>query len=136
MAAKPQSALDAAALTELERRIVERLVSELRDELGKDLRAVWLYGSRARGDAILDHADVDRKSDVDLMVLAEGGRARHGQKAFDLAYAIAKAEGDSPVWYSVFVADPDWLRGRRQIRSFFVQEVDRDKIVLAGSALA
>jgi hypothetical protein len=27
------------------------------------------------------------------------------------------------------------LRDRRRIRSFFIQEVDRDKIVLAGSAL-
>ena len=47
----------------------------------------------------------------------------------------ADAERDSPVYYSVQVRDADWLADRRQIRSFFVQEVDRDKIVLAGSDL-
>ena len=33
------------------------------------------------------------------------------------------------------VYDPQWLRGRREIESFFIGEVDRDKIVLAGNAL-
>lgn len=32
------------------------------------------------------------------------------------------------------VFDPEWLHYRREIESFFIQEVDRDK-VLAGSAL-
>lgn len=34
---------------------------------------------------------------------------------------------------SLVVWDPEWLAHRRDIRSFFVQEVDRDKIVLHGS---
>jgi hypothetical protein len=49
--------------------------------------------------------------------------------------AAALAEGECPFTYSVHVYDPEWLRGRRKIESFFIQEVDRDKIVLAGSAL-
>jgi hypothetical protein len=53
----------------------------------------------------------------------------------ELAHRIAVEAGDSPVWYSVSVFDPEWLRGRRDIKSFFIQNVDRDKLVLAGSDL-
>jgi predicted nucleotidyltransferase len=129
MAAQLESALDAAALSDVERRTLQRLVSVLRSELGEDLHAVWLYGSRARGER--PHAE----SDVDLMVIADGGESRYGFRAHKLAHEVAGAEGSSPAWYSVYVYDPEWLRGRREIRSFFIQEVDRDKIVLFGSGL-
>lgn len=129
MATRLDTALAAASLTDLDRRVVERLVERLRDELGDDLRAVWLYGSRARGEAPRP------ESDVDVLVIADGGDGRYGLKAHNLTHEAAEAEGASPVWYSVYVHDPDWLRGRREIRSFFIQEVDRDKIVLYGSGL-
>ncbi len=45
------------------------------------------------------------------------------------------AEGDSPPYYSLRMIDADWLRDRRRIRSFFFQEVDPDKLVLAGNDL-
>ena len=121
--------LASATLSDPERRTVQRFVAMLRDALGDDLRAVWLYGSRARGET--PHPE----SDVDLLVIADGGWSRYEAKAIDLAYEAAEAEGDSPAWYSVFVHDLNWLRGRREIESFFIQEVDRDKIVLHGSAL-
>jgi predicted nucleotidyltransferase len=120
--------LNAAQLSESERRVVERFASSLNDALGDDLRALWLYGSRARRTA---HSE----SDVDLLVIAEGGRNRYGRTAGDLSEGIALAEGESPFNYSVHVHDPEWLQDRREIESFFIQEVDRDKIVLAGSAL-
>ncbi|HEX5592100.1 MAG TPA: nucleotidyltransferase domain-containing protein [Solirubrobacterales bacterium] len=120
--------LAAAQLTRSERRAVERFASRLDDELGADLRGLWLYGSRARGAA---HPE----SDVDLLVIAEGGRDRYGRLAGDLSEEVAIAEGESPFNYSVHVHDPEWLQRRREIESFFIQEVDRDKIVLAGSAL-
>lgn len=121
--------LNPAQLTESERRAIERFASRLNEELGGDLRGLWLYGSRARGTA---HPE----SDVDLLVIAEGGRDRYGRIAGDLSEEIAIAEGESPFNYSVHVRDPEWLRDRRAIESFFIQEVDRDKIVLAGSGLA
>jgi predicted nucleotidyltransferase len=117
-----------ARLSESERRTIEHFASLLRDELGDDLRALWLYGSRARGEA---HPG----SDVDLLVIADGGRNRYRRIAGDLSEAAAIAEGESPFSFSVHTHDLQWLRGRRSIDSFFIQEVDRDKIVLAGGEL-
>lgn len=129
MSAEQDERLVGASLSDVERRVVWRFVARLRDELGPDLGAVWLYGSRARGEA------PRAESDVDLMVIADGGWSRHEARAIKLLSEAAEAESDSPAWYSVFVHDLDWLRGRRDIQSFFVKEVDRDKVILAGSAL-
>lgn len=120
--------LNAAQLTENERQTVEHFASRLGNALGGDLRALWLYGSRARGSA---HPE----SDIDLLVIADGGQDRYGRLAGDLSEEAAIAAGESPFDYSVHVHDPEWLQSRREIESFFIQEVDRDKIVLAGSAL-
>jgi predicted nucleotidyltransferase len=137
MTARLDDPLAKAALSERERRVVARLVDRLPSELGDDLLAVWLYGSRARGEANIEETDPDLKSDVDLMVIVDPSRDA-GELSWALTPLIieaAEAEGDSPVWYSVLVYDADRLRDRRRIRSFFIQEVDRDKVVLAGSAL-
>jgi predicted nucleotidyltransferase len=120
--------LAAAHLTESEVRTIERFASRLQDELGEMLHALWLYGSRARGEA---HAD----SDIDLLVVVDGGRDRYRRIAGDLGEAAAIAEGESPFSFSVHTHDLQWLQGRRKIDSFFIEEVDRDKIVLAGSEL-
>jgi predicted nucleotidyltransferase len=126
MVTQPSDAMVTASLADNERRVIERLVGLLRDELGSDLHAIWLYGSRARGEA--PRSD----SDIDLLVLADGSPWRTNMKAIELLHPIALAEGVSPVWFSFFVETPEWLRGRREIRSFFIAEVDRDKIVLYG----
>lgn len=138
MSTQLDDALANATLSDVERRVVERLVTRLREELGDDLRAIWLYGSRARGDADPSESDPDRRSDVDLMVVVDPRRdaGSVSWEAIPLLNEAADAEGDSPVWYSVLVYDTERLRDRREIRSFFFQEVDRDKIVLAGSTLA
>jgi predicted nucleotidyltransferase len=49
---------------------VTRLVAQLHEELSDDFLAVWLYGSRARGEASLEEADPDRMSDAALLVVA------------------------------------------------------------------
>lgn len=121
--------LAGATLSEAERNTVRRFAALMGDALGDDLRGLWLYGSRARGETPRDD------SDVDLLVIAEGDRQRRRRLAMDLSEAAALAEGESPFTYSVHVHDEEWLRGRREIESFFIGEVDRDKIVLAGSAL-
>jgi len=129
MATKLDDRLAAATLSEAERNTVLRFVALMDDALGDDLHGLWLYGSRARGE--ITHED----SDVDLLVIAEGDRERRRRLAMDLSEAAALAEDESPFTYSVHIHDEEWLRGRREIESFFIREVDRDKIVLAGSAL-
>lgn len=137
MAAQIDEALATAALNETERRVVERIVGRLREEIGPDLLAVWLYGSRARGEADPSETDPDLRSDVDLLAIVSESRDAGKLKwwAQPMVEAEADAEGDSPVYFSLRVFDADWLRGRRQIDSFFIQEVDRDKLVLAGGNL-
>ncbi|HEX5307483.1 MAG TPA: nucleotidyltransferase domain-containing protein [Solirubrobacteraceae bacterium] len=122
-------ALAPASLSSTERRVVGRLVERLQEELGPNLHAIWLYGSRARAET--PHAE----SDIDLMVIASGSTWNNGVRAIKLTQEVADAQGVSPVWYSTQVVDPDWIVGRREIHSFFIQEVDRDKIVLYGDRL-
>lgn len=129
MATKLNDRLAGTTLSEVERNTVQRFVALMDEALGDDLCALWLYGSRARGET--PHPD----SDVDLLVISAGDRDRHQRLAMDLSEEVALAENESPFTYSVHLYDPEWLRGRREIESFFIQEVDRDKIVLAGSAL-
>lgn len=137
MVSQLPDALAKAALNPTERRAVERIVALLRDELGGDLLAVWLYGSRARGDADPNETHYDRRSDIDMMAIVGPGRDADafGWDFTPKLIEVVEAEGDSPPYYSLRIYGVDWLRDRRRIRSFFFQEVDRDKLVLAGSAL-
>ncbi len=137
MIAQLDNALSGASLSERERRVLKRLLTALRNQLGEELLAVWLFGSRARGEANPEETDIDLKSDIDLMLIVNpsSGWTTFGGQALPLIEDAADAEGDSPVWYSMLIYDIDRLRDRREIRSFFIQEVDRDKIVLHGSGL-
>lgn len=117
-----------ASLSDRERRVVDRLIALLDTELGEQLIGVWLYGSRARGE------ETRPSSDVDLLVITSGGRERDFRRVSELAMDAAEAEGLDPFRLSTRVADPGWIDGRREIDSFFIREVDRDKVVLAGSA--
>jgi predicted nucleotidyltransferase len=68
--------LGEAALSAEERRVIERWIERLRDEL--DLESVWLFGSRARG------RPVRRESDVDLLVITRGDPEGDRQRAWAL----------------------------------------------------
>jgi predicted nucleotidyltransferase len=117
--------LDEAALSDVERRALDRIVGALRGRLGDDLVAIWLYGSRARGES---HPE----SDLDLLVVVQDGNWRREHEVMDVVWDAAEEVGASSAYFSVIVGTPEWIEGRRQIRSFFLQEVDRDKIVLYG----
>lgn len=103
--------------------MLERLVELLQEEFGADLKSVWLYGSRARGE------EPGPESDVDVLVVVDGDD-------WDVLGRIvrleAKAEDDTPALLSTLAYSPARLARRRDIQSFFIQEVDRDKIVLYG----
>lgn len=119
------SDLKEASLSDDERRVLERFTRRLQEELGAGLRGVWLYGSRARGERGPD-------SDIDVLVLTAGGRERDGELVWRTLREAGEEVGADSWAFMPRVWDPDHLARRREIRSFFVQEVDRDKIVLAG----
>jgi predicted nucleotidyltransferase len=117
-----------AALTGQERALLEHFSRRLSERLGPALHAVWLFGSRARGEPPGAH------SDIDVLVLADDA-------TWDGKLAIRSVLGDAArelglddlAWsFSVHVNTPAWLAQRRAIGSFFIAEVDRDKVVIAG----
>ncbi|MGI8660484.1 MAG: nucleotidyltransferase domain-containing protein [Thermoleophilaceae bacterium] len=115
--------LATANLTGPERRALDRFVELLRSRLGDDLHAVWLYGSRARGDGSPDG------SDVDVLVVTRGGRG-DAELVIGLLWDAYAAAEEATMRLAPYVQSPNWVTGRREIESFFMQEVDRDKIVL------
>lgn len=120
------NSLERASLSPVERRVLERLVGLLEAEFGTGLRGVWLYGSRARGESIR------AGSDVDLLVVAPQDDWATHSRISRLVDAAAEGEGANPFDFSALVYGPERIAQRREIRSFFLQEVDRDKVVLAG----
>jgi predicted nucleotidyltransferase len=118
--------LATSSLSPSERRVLEQFVRLLQTELGGDLRAVWLYGSRARGE------QPSPDSDVDLLVVSTRRGSQDDLRVVELLMDAAEAEGANPAFFSAKLFDPDRIAERRNIRSFFMQEVDRDKVVLFG----
>ncbi len=117
-----------ASLTSIERRVLDRLVVLLRREYRDALRSVWLYGSRARGEPPRP------ESDVDVLVVLAREQAGHRLRVVELEIEAALAEGGEPAFFSTHVYTSERLAQRREIRSFFLQEVDRDKVVLFGES--
>ena len=117
-----------ASLSADERAVLERYVAKLRSELANELKGVWLFGSRARGDAY------SAESDVDVLVLVKDASWDGRMRVRGLLDEAARElDLEALPWsFSVHVHDEKWLRQRREIRSFFVAEVDRDKIPISG----
>ena len=117
-----------ASLSADERAVLERYVAKLRSELANELKGVWLFGSRARGDAY------SAESDVDVLVLVKDAAWDGRMRVRGLLDEAARElDLEALPWsFSVHVHDEKWLRQRREIRSFFVAEVDRDKITISG----
>ena len=124
-------ALSKTSLSVEERALLERFASELRSrsqddraKIGRDV--VWLFGSRARGEKPRED------SDVDVLVLTEDESWENKLRIHDALQTAARALGlQALTWsFSIHINTPTWLEDRRRIHSFFVAEVDRDKIPL------
>ncbi len=115
-----------ASLTEDERRVVERLVELMRERFSGRLRSVWLYGSRARGER------PGPESDIDLLAIADRGEGDDVLTAILLVDQAARELGVPRPLVSIKVHDPSWLESRRRVDSFFIRDVDRDKLILYG----
>ena len=120
------STLTEASLTDAERRVLERFATDLGAAFGERLRSVWLYGSRARGEQPHD------ESDIDVLVVVDPLLESDSLAAIELSWEAVAAEGPVSGLISTFVFSSERVAQRREIASFFIQEVDRDKIVLHG----
>jgi predicted nucleotidyltransferase len=125
----PMMSLADASLAPDEQALLERFVVELEQQLKDEMHAVWLFGSRARGEK------PSQDSDVDVLVLVDDaswdGRMRVRGMLDDAARELGL---DALTWsFSVHVQTLEWLAQRREIESFFIAEVDHDKIAICGS---
>src|SRR5437870_3305613 len=119
-----------ATLTPEEREVVGRFVDLLRRRLGSDLEAVWLFGSRARGERVAE------LSDIDVLVLTRSAGWHESGPIYEALHEAARELSLPEVaWsFSLHVHDPRWLARRRSIDSFFAAEIDRDRIDLLAAA--
>jgi len=116
-----------ASLSSEERALLTRFTAALySEELQPE--AVWLFGSRARAE------QPAKDSDVDVLVLLEDASWASKMKVHAALQSAARELNLQALTFSfsIHVNTPAWLAQRREIRSFFVAEVDRDKIVLSG----
>ncbi len=114
-----------ASLTAAERHALQRAVAALEAQLGDELLAVWMYGSRARGEPA--HAD----SDIDLLVVVSDRQALEG-RAGRIVYEAAREVHSEPFAFSTQVTDPRQLARRAAVESLYLVEVERDRVVLKG----
>lgn len=119
-------ALADADLSDAERRLLDVYLGMLEERMATELRSVWLYGSRARGERLA--AD----SDVDLLIVLGEYDSQLDSRAQRMLFEAAKRTGGNPITFSARVWDTGRVAHEREIDSFFIREVDRDKIVLAG----
>jgi predicted nucleotidyltransferase len=113
-----------------EQALVETFAEQLCERLGDHVHDVWLFGSRARCEQPSD------ESDVDVLVLVDDASwdGRMGVRKI-LDDAAHQLDLDALPWsFSVHVHTPTWLTERREIKSFFVAELDRDKVLVHGQA--
>ena len=121
------------SLSANERALLDQFASELRGRLGNQLDAVWLFGSRARGEPS-DGED----SDVDVLVLVDDASWDGQQRvhaALDEAARALDLE-NLAAYFSVHIRTPEWLAQRRAIQSFFIAEIDREKIVVSSRGMS
>ncbi len=117
-----------ASLSTDERALLTLFSSALNAEQSLEPKAVWLFGSRARGEPPAED------SDVDVLVLLEDSSWAAKARVHDALQSAARELDLQALTFSfsIHVNTPAWLEQRREIRSFFIAEVDRDKIVLQG----
>ncbi|MHB1810391.1 MAG: nucleotidyltransferase domain-containing protein [Solirubrobacteraceae bacterium] len=107
-----------------ERRLFERFAEDLRAAAGNVPEAVWLFGSRARGETPDEH------SDVDVLVIVDDDSWDAKARIHDILQSSARNLGlEALTWsFSIHIRSPAWLAHRREIDSFFIGEVDRDRV--------
>ena len=107
-------------LTKQERKVVKAFVKELKDALRDNLVSIRLFGSKARGDNGKD-------SDIDVFVLVKKKtpEIRDTMAGIEVEYDINYGLPISTVLYSLL----EYTRNK-QLRSFFVENVEKEGVLL------
>jgi predicted nucleotidyltransferase len=122
----PMAVLADAALNERERELLDRFVAALQQAYGDDLDAIWLYGSRARGERSHD------ESDIDVLVVTRSDR--DDEALIPTLWRVLDDMCNPRILVDPRQRSRAWVEDRRAIDSFFLRDVDRDRIVLYGGA--
>lgn len=116
--------LPTASLDAVERRALERFVGLLRNRFADDLDAVWLCGSRVRGERPQD------ESELQLLVLLRRSSRSDRVTALELLWQAALAERATESYFSIRISDRASPERRRAIDEFLAREVEPDGIPL------
>ena len=112
-----------AALDARERELVDRFVSAL-ERIMATISTPSGSTARARGERPHDESDID--------VLAITRSERDDRPLIPTLRRVLSEMGNPPIVVDPRQRSRAWVEGRRAIASFFLRDVDRDKIVLFG----
>ncbi|WP_051276038.1 nucleotidyltransferase domain-containing protein [Desulfovirgula thermocuniculi] len=107
-------------LSELEREVLNQFIAHLNRIYPREVRAVILYGSKARGDAKND-------SDIDILLLVNDRGRINRDRIYDF---ILEAELEHNVDISLNIYDAEHFKQLVEARSPFASSVLREGEVL------
>jgi len=82
--------------------VLKPLIRRLQERLGSNLREVWLFGSRARGDHSSD-------SDYDILIVADGDQSKIRELVSEEEYRLLKSNEELVV--SIVYTPEAWSLG-------------------------
>ena len=107
-------------LTDKEKTAVQRFETAVRDMLSHNLILLEVFGSKARG-------DYKPESDIDVFVLVKKFSPDVMEKIAAISSEISIAQG---ILISAVVLSESEYNNNRNANTLFVQEIDKDGIIL------
>jgi predicted nucleotidyltransferase len=107
---------------EIEKSVLTKAVSELKNLFGERLRKVILFGSLARG-------DFDGESDVDIMVLADIEREKISKYRPQVVQISSDIGIDNNIYVSIMLDSADFFSAKQGVSDFY-RNVTREGRVL------
>ena len=107
-------------LTKKERGVVEKFKRRVEEQFPGEIVRMFVFGSKARGDAT-------EESDIDIIVVTRSDDKRLGK---NIRYTGYDLEIEHGIVLSIQVYSEKYLNHLRNIPTQFIQNVDREAIVI------